>query len=122
MGSESHGDWLTRQMGRRGVSVRQVAEALDVTTKTVYYWRGGKTEINEERLPQLAEVLGISEIEARRGLGFWVPEVSSDDAQPVDDNPYTDPAEREIWKLTELPESERLLYIQLLRERRRTAG
>lgn len=41
---------------------------------------------------------------------------------PADDSPYSDPAEREIWKLTELPESERLLYIQLLRERRRAAG
>lgn len=73
MGSEAAGEWLTRQMDRQGVSVAQVASALDVTTKTVYYWRGNKTDVSEERVPRLAEVLGISELEARRGLGFWVP-------------------------------------------------
>lgn len=78
MGSESYGAWLARQMERRGVSVRQVADALDVTTKTVYYWRGGKTEVSEERIPQLATVLGVTETEARRGLGYWLP--SSEDA------------------------------------------
>lgn len=61
-------------MDRRGASVRQIAEALEVTTKTVYDWQSGKTAISEERVPRLAEVLGVTELQARRGLGFWVPE------------------------------------------------
>lgn len=72
--AESKGEWLARQMERRRVSVRDVAEAMGVTTKTVYDWTGGKTAVSEERVPRLASVLGVSEVEARRGLGYWVPE------------------------------------------------
>jgi transcriptional regulator with XRE-family HTH domain len=61
-------------MERRGISVRQIADALDVTTQTVYGWQSGKTVINEERVPRLAAALEISEMDARRGLGFWVPD------------------------------------------------
>jgi transcriptional regulator with XRE-family HTH domain len=74
MAPESKGEWLTRQIERRSISVRQVADALGVTTKTVYDWQGNKTAISEARIPRLAEVLGISVVEARRGLGFWVPD------------------------------------------------
>lgn len=35
------------------------------------------------------------------------------------DEPYTDPVEREIWALTELPEEERRAFIERLRARRR---
>lgn len=70
----TRGDWLKRQMARRDISVRQIADALDVTTQTVYGWQNSKTVISEDRVPRLAEMLGISEIEARRGLGYWVPD------------------------------------------------
>lgn len=73
MTTESKGGWLTRQMERESASVRRVADAMGVTTKTVYEWLNGKTAVSEERVPRLAEVLGVSEIEARRGLGYWVP-------------------------------------------------
>jgi transcriptional regulator with XRE-family HTH domain len=82
MTSASTGEWLARQIGRRGVTVRQIAEALGVTTKTVYDWQSGKTAISEERVPRLAEILSVSELEARRGLGFWVP--SGDEPPPID--------------------------------------
>lgn len=81
--SPSAGAWLIRQMERRSISVQHVAEALSVTEKTVYYWRNGKTTVSEERVPRLASVLGVSEIEARRGLGYWVPEGS--EPEPVKD-------------------------------------
>jgi transcriptional regulator with XRE-family HTH domain len=68
------GAWLTRQMEARRLSVRQLADALAVTTQTIYDWRGDRAAISEERVPRLAAVLGVSEIEARRGLGYWVPE------------------------------------------------
>jgi len=70
----TRGEWLTRQMERRQISVRQIADALDVATQTVYNWQSSKSVINEDRVPRLAEVLGVSEMEARRGLGFWVPD------------------------------------------------
>ena len=64
--------WLTRQMERRQITVRQLADALDVATQTVYNWQSGKSVINEERVPQLAAALDLSVVETRRGLGFWV--------------------------------------------------
>lgn len=72
--SQTPGAWLARQMERRNTSVQQLAEALGVTGKTIYYWRDDKTAVSEERVPRLAEVLGVSEVEARRGLGYWVPD------------------------------------------------
>lgn len=71
--SDSPGAWLTRQMERRSIGVQQLADALGVTGKTIYYWRDDKTAVSETRVPRLAEVLGVSELEARRGLGYWVP-------------------------------------------------
>lgn len=82
MAPQSKGEWLTRQMERRSISVRQVADALGVTTKTVYDWQGNKTAISEERVPRLAQVLGVSELVARRELGFWVPD--GEEAAPPD--------------------------------------
>jgi len=73
----ARGDWLKSLMDRRQISVRQIADALEVTPKTVYDWRDERTVINEERVPRLAEILGVSEVEARRGLGFWVPDESN---------------------------------------------
>lgn len=71
--SQSPGTWLTRLMERRSIAVRRLADEMGVTPKTVYDWRDDRTAISEERVPRLAEALGVTEIEARRGLGFWVP-------------------------------------------------
>lgn len=65
-------------MERRQIGVRQIADALEVTTQTTYAWINGKTAISEERVPQLAGILGVSELEARRGLGFWVPDETAE--------------------------------------------
>lgn len=83
MAHAGNGEWLTRQMERRDISVRQLADAMDVTTKAVHDWRGGKTAVSEERVPRLASVLGISEVDARRGLGYWVPNESAPPAETV---------------------------------------
>lgn len=71
--AQTHGAWITAQMERRNMNVRQLADALEVTTQTVYGWQNSRAVVNEERIPRLAEVFGVSEIEARRGLGYWVP-------------------------------------------------
>lgn len=72
-------------MDRREISVRRLADALGVTSKTVYDWRDGRTVISEERVPRLAEVLHVSEVDARRGLGYWVPEGSPDAGESTDE-------------------------------------
>jgi transcriptional regulator with XRE-family HTH domain len=65
-------------MERKQVSARRLADALGIATQTVYSWQNGKTTVNEDRVPRLAEVLGVSEMEARRGLGYWVPDDGSE--------------------------------------------
>lgn len=80
----TRGDWLKSHMDRRQISVRRLADALQVTSKTIYDWRDDRTAISEERVPRLAEVLGVSELEARRGLGFWVPDGSEPEAPRID--------------------------------------
>lgn len=77
------GAWLSHQMERKDISVRRIADALDVTTQTVYDWRGDRASVSEARVPKLADLLGVTEIDARRGLGYWVPEDS--EPQPVRD-------------------------------------
>lgn len=83
-GMATRGDWLKSHMDRRGISVRQLADALGVTSKTVYDWRDDRTALSEERVPRLAEVLDVSEVEARRGLGYWVPEGALDVGESTD--------------------------------------
>jgi hypothetical protein len=70
-------------MDRKAISVRRLADALNVTPKTVYDWRDDRTAISEERIPRLADTLGMQEIEVRRGLGFWVP--NGEQAAPARD-------------------------------------
>lgn len=82
--NEAPSEWLTRQIERRRMTVRHFADAMGVTSKTVYDWRDGRTAISEERVPRLAEILGISEIEARRGLGFWVPSDTTQEQPKAD--------------------------------------
>lgn len=79
--SQSAGTWLTRQMERRDISVRRLATEMNVAEKTVYDWRGDRGVISEERVPRLAQLLDVTEVEARRGLGFWVP--SGEEAAPA---------------------------------------
>lgn len=82
--NSSPGTWLTDQMKRRNMGVRQLAEALGVSEKTIYEWRGDRTAISEVRVPELAQVFAITEVEARKGLGYWVPE-STESARPRPD-------------------------------------
>lgn len=83
--SDSPGSWLTHQMERKSISVRRLADALGVTDKTVYGWRDDRGAVSETRIPKLAAALGISEIEARRGLGYWVPDVTSGSPPAMDE-------------------------------------
>ena len=44
---------------KAGLSHEEVAEAVEVDTRTIYYWEAGKTSPQIKYLPFLAEKLGI---------------------------------------------------------------
>jgi transcriptional regulator with XRE-family HTH domain len=92
------GQWIREQREARGLSVREFAAEMDVATQVIYEWQNGKSAVSEQRVEQLAEVLGVSIIEARRNLGYWVPE-------EVDGIP--------TWRLRTLTEDE---LFELLRD------
>lgn len=100
---EDAGRWLREQRERRGLSVREFAARLDVSTPVVYDWQNGKNAVGDERAEQIAEVLGVDLIDVRRGLGLWVP--------PKEDQTTSEPASSE--DMTAVDEEE--LYQRLLR-------
>ena len=55
------GQRLKEAMAARGLSNVDVASALGVHSITVSKWRGGSQPVEPNRLPRLAEVLGVSE-------------------------------------------------------------
>lgn len=97
---DSPGGWLTRQIERRSMTVRQFADAMEVTTQTVYAWQGDRGAISEERVPRLADVLGITQIEARRGLGYWVP-VEQNGSKPTVDKEELERIKADILAILE---------------------
>lgn len=65
--------WLKDAIERRGLTVRRVANTLDVSTATVYDWDTGKIRPRDKHAARLAELLDMDEFEVRRALGLWVP-------------------------------------------------
>lgn len=57
------GTRLNRLRRERGLTLAQVAEALDVSKPTVWAWEKGKARPLPERLGAIADVLGVSEDE-----------------------------------------------------------
>lgn len=68
-----------------------------------------KIENGESRMPtKLPDIARALETTSAQLLGH----------EADNDNPYSDPAEREIWELVELTEEERREHIAILRARR----
>lgn len=67
------GAWLRAQRERRGIAARDMAAQLEVFPQTVYNWEAGKTGVDDDRAEQIAKLLDVDLIEARRNLGLWVP-------------------------------------------------
>lgn len=59
-GAEAFGTRLNRLRRERGMTLAQVADALDVSKPTVWAWEKGKARPLPERLGAIAEVLGVS--------------------------------------------------------------
>ena len=71
----SAGDWLRRELTRRGISVRDATEAVGLkSTQAVYAWMSDKAAPTDEAAAKLAELLDVPEVEIRRRFGLWVPE------------------------------------------------
>ena len=70
----SAGEWLRREMERRDVTTRDVAEAVGLRDQAVYYWLTGRTAPKDEAATKLAALLHVPEVEVRRRFGLWVPE------------------------------------------------
>ena len=78
----SAGEWLRREMERRDVTTRDVAEAVGLRDQAVYYWLTGRTAPKDEAAAKLAELLRVPEVEVRRRFGLWVP--GDDQLQPAE--------------------------------------
>lgn len=56
----SWGKWLEQKRKSRGLTLAQVADRLGVSKPTVWAWEKGKAKPVDERIPAIAEVLGVT--------------------------------------------------------------
>ena len=101
------GTKIKRARERKRWTQRQLADALDVNTKTVDNWEAGRTS-PRNRLGALEEVLGIS-LDAEPGPA---PESWRD---------WTDDWERQIVEDRYMPDEDKRFFIEQSREARRAA-
>lgn len=80
-------DWVREHRERAGMSVTEFARALDVTNAAVYAWQNpdDPARPGEQRVPKLAEILGVTETEVRRALGYWVDEDDTPKGEDLDE-------------------------------------
>lgn len=120
---EDAGRWLRDQRERRGLSVREFASKLDVSTPVVYDWQNGKMGVSDERAAQIADVLDMPEIDVRRGLRLWVPDDERHPAAVDDEHAALIARQRRaIWDgLADDPEERDRLLADFDRELERAA-
>ena len=88
------GEWLRREMERRDVTTRDVAEAVGLRDQAVYYWLTGRTAPKDEAAAKLAELLRVPEVEVRRRFGLWVPEGDQSQSAELDRDQLRDALRR----------------------------
>lgn len=69
MTSEDFGIWLERQIYTSGLTKSSLARSLKVAPATISQWTSGETEPATDKIPLLAEALGISKYEIYLRLG-----------------------------------------------------
>lgn len=77
------GRWLVekRSLVGRYDTAADFARALDITPARLSSYERGISLVDDDMAQRIADVLGMSIIEVRKGLGLWVPpENQSDDA------------------------------------------
>ncbi len=70
------GEWLREARTARGVSARDFAQQLDVTVQQLSRYEIGDNAVDDERAALIARALSMPLVEARRGLGLWVPDAA----------------------------------------------
>lgn len=121
---ERAGQWLREQRHRRGMSARELANALDIAPQSVNNWETGKNAVSDEGAAQIADVLDMPEIDVRRGLRLWVPDDESTSQTAADDEHAALIARQRqaIWDgLADDPEERDRLLADFDRELARTA-
>jgi transcriptional regulator with XRE-family HTH domain len=86
---EQAGRWLRAERERRGLrTTGALARLMGVSDSLISRIETGATAATNERAEQIAEALGMDEIEVRRNLGLWVPKKarsSMDEAEAMMD-------------------------------------
>ena len=102
------GTKIKRARERKRWTQRQLADALDVNTKTVDNWEAGRTS-PRNRTGALEEVLGIS--------------LDAEPVQPARESwrDWTDDWERQIVEDRYMPDEDKRFFIEQSREARRAA-
>ena len=68
------GRWLREQRRKRGFSsAAAFGREVGASKEVVSAWELGRFAIPDNRAEAIAETLGVSVLETRRGLGMWVP-------------------------------------------------
>jgi transcriptional regulator with XRE-family HTH domain len=74
---EAAGRWLRGARERRGYqTAADFARALQVDQSLISRYERGISAVGDERAEQIAQVLRMDIVDARRGLGLWVPRES----------------------------------------------
>src|SRR5689334_9142242 len=67
------GRWLRDAHESRGMNSAELARRLGVKAQTLSHWETGRYWVPDEAAREIAVILGMSEVEVRRGLGLYVP-------------------------------------------------
>lgn len=95
MNDMSAGEWLRRELSRRGISVRDATEAVGLkATQAVYAWMSDKAAPTDEAAAKLAILLDVPEVEVRRRFGLWVP--GDEEPRPARDTAELDEILQEL--------------------------
>jgi transcriptional regulator with XRE-family HTH domain len=78
------GFFVKKALKARGLSMREFAAALGVHDSAVYHWFYGKASPQKDRVPVIAQTLGVSEAAVRNAIGNRVDRRTLPKAQRAD--------------------------------------
>ncbi|SCF26947.1 MULTISPECIES: helix-turn-helix transcriptional regulator [unclassified Streptomyces] len=76
----SFGDWLNDQLAQRGMTQRELAEAVEVTPAAVNAWTKGRSVPRMDKIQRVAEAFGVPTVDA---VERRAPQVGSGEAEWV---------------------------------------
>lgn len=64
---------IRRLRERAGLTLTEFADQCDVHISVACHWENGRSRPDLSRIPKIAQVLGVSELELVRGEKAWAP-------------------------------------------------